>query len=290
VDYFDWKTFPFHETHDTVILWRVYGILCGASFPLKANRIWLDLHDGINIKQFLEMWYRYGSKINKVFFKSEYHKELFEKGLRLKLEEGRYTVIPNGVRIKEFSENIENVQRNPYRFCYCSCYTRGLVPILQYMWPIIKKMEPRAELHVYYGMDNVQEVDFKNTVEMLLSKSGVMDHGRQPLHIIAREKYMSSFHLYLTNSNSEIDCITVRESLVTGAIPLVSNHGIFKEREGIHFDLVDTNPMSYAQIAMKIVDIMKDSNSLDSYRETLKSSKTLITWMDVAEKWIQELS
>jgi len=287
VDFFDWKKFPFNESFETLILWRVYGLLCGGPFNLKAKRIWLDLHDGIVIKEFLENWYRYGSKVNKVFFKSNYHKELFDKTLRITLPKERYVIIPNGVRVDEFSVNVDTVPRNPYRFCYCSCYTRGLMPILQYMWPIIMNAEPRAELHVYYGMGSVQDQDFKKTMTELLARPGVMDHGRQPMDLIIREKYMSSFHLYLTNSDSEIDCITVRESCITGAIPILSKHGIFNERDGIHFDLNEGNPMSYAMIALEIIKIMKDNN-LDSLRQSLKQSTNLIKWIDVAEKWLQE--
>jgi glycosyltransferase involved in cell wall biosynthesis len=288
VDYFDWKKFPFNERHSVVILWRVYGLLCAAPFSIKASEIWLDLHDGVNIKQFMEMWFRYGSKVTRLFFKSEFHKEMFEKELRVKLKPERFAIIPNGVRIEEFSQNIENVPRNPFRFCYTSCYTRGLANILQHMWPIIFRAEPRAELHVYYGMDYVQDDKFKNAMKQLLGMPGVMDHGRQPVEIIVREKYLSSFHLYITHSNTEIDCITVRESLLTGAIPLISNSGIFKERDGIHFNIED-NPTSYAQAALKIIPLMKDPN-LDSFRENLKSSKSLITWEEVAEQWLSQSS
>ena len=62
------------------------------------------------------------------------------------------------------------------------------------------------------------------------------------------------------------------------------------QKVGFHFDLVDTNPISYAEIAIKICDIIKNPKyELDNYRETLKSSKTLITWTDVARKWLEEL-
>lgn len=287
VDFFDWKKFPFNETFNTLILWRVYGLLCGGPFPMKANRIWLDLHDGTIANTFLENWYRYGSKVNKIFFKSNYHKKLFDKSLRITLAKERYAIIPNGVRVDEFSVNIEKVPRNPYRFCYCSCYTRGLMPILQYVWPIIMNAEPRAELHLYYGMDYVMDQDFKRTMTELIAGPGVMDHGRQPLEIIAREKYMSNFHLYLTNSDSEIDCITVRESCVTGAIPILSTHGIFNERDGIHFELNEGDAMSYVRIAIELIKLMKDNN-LDTFRNKLKESKNLIKWDTVAAKWLDE--
>jgi len=97
---------------------------------------------------------------------------------------------------------------------------------------------------------------------------------------------MSNFHLYISNSDAEIDCISVRESLVAGAIPLISNYGVFKERDGIHFDLED-NQMSHLQVALKIINIMKDTE-IDLFREKLKKSTTLINWIDVSAKWIQE--
>jgi glycosyltransferase involved in cell wall biosynthesis len=287
VDYIDWKKFPFNEQHDILILWRLYGALSGLPFPLRANHIWLDLHDGNFSKELMEMWFRYNKKITKVFFKSEFHREIFEQTLRIKIDAKLYTIIPNGVQIDEFKNNKEMVKRNPYRFCYCSCYTRGLFPILQFIWPIIKQIEPRAELHVYYGMDGVKDEEFKKVMTQLLASKGVMDHGRQPVEIIAREKYYSSFHLYLSHSQQEIDCITIKESLITGAIPIISTFGVFKEREGIKFDLADTNKETFAKIALKIVEIMRDP-TLDVFRDTLKKSRTIIPWVDISAKWIQE--
>jgi glycosyltransferase involved in cell wall biosynthesis len=241
----------------------------------------------------MEMWFRYNKKITKVFFKSNFHRELFEKYFRFKLDPKLYTVIPNGVRVETFQKNTDLIQRNPYRFCYCSCYTRGLLEILQHMWPIIKQIEPRAELHVYYGMDSVQNIEFKKVMSQLLASKGVMDHGRQPVDVIVREKYMSSFHLYLSNAEAEIDCITVKESLVTGAIPILSTAGVFREREGIKFNLGDSSPTVYMNIALKIIELMKGQvqgtgQSLDIFRDTLKKSSTIISWIDISAKWIQE--
>ena len=288
VDYFDWKKFPFNETFDIVVLWRAYGMVCGLPFNIKANYIWVDLHDGNCAKEMMEMWYRYNSKVNKVFFKSGFHKAMFEKTLRVKLDDARSVIIPNGIRIENFSTNADLVKRNPYRFCYCSCYTRGLLPILQYVWPIIKQCEPRAELHVYYGLESIADEDFKKILNSLLASKGVMDHGRQPIEVIAREKHMSNFHLYLSNSDSEIDCISIKESIISGAIPLISTYGIFKEREGLHFDLGDGSPMTYGNIALKILEIMKDP-TLDIFRENLKKSNTIVSWKDISARWLQQL-
>jgi hypothetical protein len=115
-----------------------------------------------------------------------------------------------------------------------------------------------------------------------------MDHGRQPVEMITREKYLSSFHLYPTTSDLEIDCISVRESLLAGVIPLISNSGVFKERDGIHFEMIDINPVTFAQIGLNILEIMKRSD-LDTFRESLRMSASLVNWNDVAMKWMAEL-
>ena len=285
VDYFDWKTFPFEATHNIVVVWRNYGIICSLPFPLKAQHVWLDLHDNFN-DQFVDNWKKYNKAITKVFFKSEFHKEEFERINKVTLESTKYTIIPNGVRVDEFSKNKENVSRNPFRFCYCSCYTRGLQQILQYVWPVIYQFEPRAELHVYYGMTHIRDDKMKDMFLRLLSQPGVMDHGRQSMDIIIREKYLSTFQLYVTNTTVEIDCISIRESLATGCIPLISNSGVFKNREGIHFELEDMNIKCYQNLGVKIVEIMKHNNQLDTYRQHIKKSSLLTNWKQTAETWL----
>lgn len=284
VDYIDWKKFRYEDEHNVVILWRLYGLWCAAPFKFNAKYIWLDCHDNFG-GQFPDAWKQYGDKvINKIFFKSNFHKDEFEKNVGIKLSKDRYIIIPNGVRVEGFLENKDKIVKEPYRFCYCSCYRRGIIEIVKYMWPIIYQLEPRAELHVYYGMDNIKDEQSKAILKEVLSQPGVMDHGRQPMEIIAREKHRSSFQLYVTNTPIEIDCISIRESLATGCIPLLSNFGVFKDREGIHFDLNDTDPKCYQNIALKIVQLIKQ-DKLNGYREQIKKSPLLINWEQIAIKW-----
>jgi hypothetical protein len=289
VDYINWKKFPFEEIHNTVILWRLYGLWCGPAFPLKATNIWLDCHDNFG-GFFPETWKKYGNKVNKIFFKSNFHKIEFEKNVNEKLLSDRFVIIPNGIRVNDFLENKDNVVKNPYRFCYCSCYMRGLREILQFIWPIIYNHEPRAELHVYYGMNNVKDDNIKKMFYELFSQPGVMDHGRQPVNIISREKHLSSFQLYVTNTPIEIDCISIRESLAAGCIPIISNYGVFKDREGIHFDLDDKDIKGYQSVAVKVLQLLRQQDKLVDYREKIKKSPLLIDWKETSEKWLDELN
>jgi hypothetical protein len=127
----------------------------------------------------------------------------------------------------------------------------------------------------------------KGILRQLLAQPGVMDHGRQPMDIIIREKYMSSFHLYVSNTPIEIDCISIRESLATGAIPLISNYGVFKNREGVHFELDEKDAKCYQMIGVKIGQLLKQGDKLNGYREQLKKSNLLINWINIAKKWIE---
>ena len=285
VEYVSWKKFPFEHKYKLVILWRLYGLWCTAPFPIKAEKIWLDCHDNFG-GMFPEAWKKYGKVVQKVLFKSNYHKNEFEKANKEKLANNRFAIIPNGIRLDDFLKNKDNVQRNPFRFVYCSCYLRGLIELLQYTWPVIYHIEPRAELHIYYGMDSIKDEQMKQMLRQMLAQPGVMDHGRQPMDIVIREKYMSSFHLYVTNTPIEIDCISIRESLATGAIPLISNFGVFKDREGVHFDLKDNDMKCYQMIGLKICELMKQGSNLNSYRDQMKKSKLLINWNDTAKAWL----
>jgi hypothetical protein len=160
-----------------------------------------------------------------------------------------------------------------------------LVELLQYVWPVIYANFPQAELHTYYGMDQL-EPQARQHLMMLLGQPGVMDHGRRPMKEIVLEKWRSSFHLYITECQGEVDCISIRESLVTGCIPLISKLGVFGKREGLHFDLVKTQ-QGYQQIAHGICNLLTKPEFVEMCRQKFFKSKTIMDWNTVAEQWLE---
>jgi glycosyltransferase involved in cell wall biosynthesis len=283
VDYIDWKTFDYDKSYKIVILWRLSGINCMLQFPIKAEKIYVDLHD--NIYTFRFDYSLYSHKIDKIMFKSKYHVQCYEQALG-KLDPTKTVIIPNGIRTEPFTKQPDDVSRNFYRFCYCSCYTRGLMELLTYVWPHVYRNEPRAEFHIYYGMNQVQDQKFREHMQLLLSQPGVMDHGRQPMDLIIREKWQSNFHLYITDTIGEIDCISIRESLVAGCIPLLSDFGVFAERDGLKFKL-DKTPENYASIAQGIINILKKPDFIEMCRNKFKESPTITSWKQTAEEWLK---
>ncbi len=288
VDYFNISLLPIHKKYKNLISWRTSGLIMLSIFDLKIDNLFIDFHD--NFSYTLEKLNIDGvmtilEKAKYIMLKSTYHKECFEEYLK---KNNRVIVNPkilicmNGLRINEFSNKPKGVVRKPYRFCYCSSYDRGLALILKDIWPHIYSKEPNAELHIYYGMDYLFDEDSKKILTYLMGQPGVMDHGRKPLETIIEEKYTSTFHLYLCTCDAEIDCISIRESLITGCIPIIYDYGVFKERDGLKY-CNELNEENCKMIADDIVFKMKHTELVERCSESIKHSESIVSWKTVAE-------
>jgi glycosyltransferase involved in cell wall biosynthesis len=298
VDFIHWTKFPFDKQIKTLIGWRKCAIQILLNNEFKADKLLLDFHDNLSYTLSdinSELLGKLFNKVTYFMFKSNFHQKCFIDFIQSKnieVSNDKYKIIPNGIRIEDFSIN-NNYIRNPYRLCYCSSYDRGLEHILLYIWPIIIKMVPSAEFHVYYGMDYIYDNNFKDKMNKLINQPGVIHHGRQSMEEIIKEKYMSTFQLYLNNAFSEIDCINIKESLITGCIPIISKSGVFAERHGLQFDLDlskynhEQLPEVYHNISLDIINKMNDNNFIIHAREILKKSDTIISWSQVANLWLE---
>jgi hypothetical protein len=283
IDYISWKKFPFQCIFNILILFRANGFLSIVPFPIKAKQIYWDVYDNfIHNNKLIEFWKLYGYKIDKIYFKSIFH--IKEAETHLGLFNNKREIIPSGLRVEIFNKNYDLVERNPYRFCYTTYYDRGLEFLITGIFSVIKKIEPRAELHIYTGMDMISDEAFKNKMLNLFSEHGVCDHGSQPAEIISREKYMSCFELYISNIINEVDCISIRESILTGCIPLIANFGVFTERDGYKFDMNHEDAKVMQRNALLILNLMKDQNALNLSRIDLKNKcSTILSWDKVGE-------
>uniref|UniRef100_A0A6C0DCN0 Glycosyltransferase 2-like domain-containing protein n=1 Tax=viral metagenome TaxID=1070528 RepID=A0A6C0DCN0_9ZZZZ len=290
VEYISWKKFPYHFKFNILILFKMNGFLSSVPFPLKARKIFWDVYENfIHNDKVIEFWKKYGSKVDKIYFKSHFHKNEFKN--HMGEEPKNYEILPTGLRLETFSTNYDNVKRNPYRFCYTTFYDRGLEFLITGVFSVIKKIEPRAELHIYSGMDMINDENYKNKMLTLFSSHGVCDHGAQSAEVIAREKYMSTFELYISNIINEVDCTSIRESAITGCIPLIANFGVFNERDGIRFDMNHEDPKIMQRNALLILNMMKDQNKITSISKDIKNNcPTFISYQQVAEVMSQSFN
>jgi len=306
VVYYDTARYRFdaERAYPTLIIWRYPGLLLMDAAPvLRARRVWVDLHD--NEAYSYALLARHQSRVHGVFFKSDFHRGEY---MRYAADHGRdaaglrFSAIPNGVRLDMFGGagaadgaggGTDATGRDPYRFIYCSCYARGLTAILRNVWPRIHRAEPRAELHLYYGIGEAYRADpvFQEVRAVLGETLGVMDHGRRPAEEVAAAKRRAMFHLYPTKTPSETDCISVRESAAAGCLPILLDHGVFKARDGLKLSGDPENPADGAAMAERVLGWMRRPETLpgggaDAARARFAASPTLVTWKDVASQWL----
>ena len=283
-DYLNFKDFKCSVEYENLILWRLYGSHPLLSWPIKAKKIFIDLHDSIRLNDsFIDNI----DKVSHIMVKSNFHANVicnYYKGENLR---DKMLIVQNGVRVSEFTPK-GAIERDPYRFCWCSCYKRGLDFTLAYMWPIIKHYEPKASFHIYYGMDGIgnspREVRFKEQMGRLLSQAGVVDHGRQNMSEIIKEKHKSTFHLYYSKTAAETDCISIRESNCAGCIPIISQYNVFKERHGIQLPGDPTNQEDNRKVAAYILELLKKPDDIKNICDDITGKEK--SWSDVSKEWV----
>jgi hypothetical protein len=277
VEWRDVATYNSEQPYDVVILWRQAGFNMLKEHPeLKRGLLVMDFHDGaFDTTSFANT--PLSKTIDRLFVKSNFHRDLFTAIP----DDSRFAIIPNGIRMEVFNA-IRDIKRQPHRFNYSSQYTRGLEPFLRYAWPRIMDMWPDAELHVYYGQAG--KPDALARINQLMRQPGVHDHGKVDLSIVAREKFMSTFHVYLCTVQDEIDCISVRESTMAGCIPILTNNYVFRERYGIKIDGDPNNEATQIAAVDRILSLSYSEIAI-LRREGLKSP-TIIDWDDIAMRWL----
>lgn len=279
VHYKSVQDFDINNRFGDIILWRGFG---NHILPqVKANRVYIDLHD--NTDHRILPAELVNSKVEKVFVKSNFHTTLFPH-----INKDKFVVIENGVHVDLFKAK-PNQQKEPYRFCWTSSYERNLAENLEFIWPHIKKAIPQAEFHIYYGDDFLQQ-SLKDRLEGLYSLPGVVHHGRASLQKIATEKKRAMFHLYVTDTPAEIDCISVRESAAAGCIPLISSKSVFGERDGFHVPVESISDEEQMKIAAeKIIELALDKERVSAMSASLMGSRLVFGWQEVADRWVKEM-
>ena len=62
-----------------------------------------------------------------------------------------------------------------------------------FLWPLIKHKYPKAELHLYYGMDLVEQGQKQRMQSLINSQDGVIDHGRVAMEELNKSRENQHF-------------------------------------------------------------------------------------------------
>lgn len=283
VVYKNFDQFNVMDEYNILVIWRSLQLLL--TNDISARKKFIDLHDIVKEDELHESL---PGMVDGFFVKSKYHASMLRN-----VPEEKIIVVPNG-GAEEYT--FLNTRDKNY-VIYASSYDRGLIYMLKWGWPRIKKACPDAYLKIFYGWNGFDAVGgndiakqrFKAMMKSLMSQDGVEECGRISQTNLAREKSKASIHYYVGDFQ-EIDCISVRESAYLGAIPVVSREAhVFKEKED-YCILVDGDPCiqeTQERGADVIIELLKNPQLMEKRRNSLHVPKE--SWEMVAERWLDVL-
>lgn len=262
----------------TLILWRWPQY---ADMFDNAKNLILDMHDVSNPQFFTP---ERVEKIDTIMVKTNYHRTLYPE-----VPDEKFTIVGNGIDLSRFTET----KKNPYKFIYTSCPSRGLEHVLN-MWPQIKEKIPKAELHVFYGFKNYYEA-FKNNatkmewMEMMkekLTQEGITFHDRQSQQVIAEHMNESVAWLYPTEF-PEIHCITALEMQAAGVYPITTGYAALEETQqsGVKIE-GDPTGEKFQQRFISEIEMLVNEPKL--YQKDIRKGKEWAaqnSWTNVASAW-----
>jgi len=260
----------FNDQFNIFIGWRTPELFYKS---IKADKKYLWMHDVVENDTFNKTIL---NNVDKVILLSKYHRSLFPN-----IPEDKVFYSNNGIDPKDF-EGTED--RDPNRLIYASCPSRGLEHLAE-MWSSIRKVNPKAELHVYYGWENYikgnqnypKRMEWMYKLQANLKQDGIIDHGRIGHKELAREFMRSSIWAYPTEF-PEINCITAMKAQAAGCIPVTTGFAALEETQqyGAKAKL--------EQFLPALLDMMKNQGEFD--REKMaKWSLENNGWEQTARCW-----
>lgn len=220
VRYKPWYTFNYRDKQDILVVWRSLKVL---DYDIDASKVFVDIHDVIQEGEFTEKRLK---KINKVFLKSEAHRELYPK-----VPDDKIVVVPNGMDTSLFEVERD---RNPYLIINTSSPDRALSALIR-IFPKIKEKEPRAEMKWAYGFDIFDIIHAKDREKQAWKKimiqkmklAGIENLGKISHKEVAELTLSAGVMLYPTHF-MEIDCVSARKAQLGGAHVVCTDFGALK--------------------------------------------------------------
>lgn len=283
-----WKPFwdfNLRDKQDVVIAWRLPMLFDYKEVNATKKYVWL--HDVLKPKEFTP---RRLENLTKVFALSKYQRDLFPN-----VPDNKFMVTGNGICPKHFDKKIK---RNPFRMIYTSSYDRGLECLLK-LFPIIKKVVPKAELHIFYGWhvwdsmhkENPSKQKEKEEMIELMNQEGVYEYGRVSQEQII-EEYQKSNILAYPSEFPEISYITGMKAQAAGCIPVTTTKAALNETIQFGLKINSQNIYSDKQAQEEwingVINLLKNPPTEEERQEMMSWAKKKFDWDDIASCWDKE--
>jgi protein O-GlcNAc transferase len=277
------------------VLYRCPDIVARFDRTRKDQKLWLMMQD------WDYAWTEeHREKLDRLVVLSQVHKNwVVERHPEL---EPKMLVTSNAVKV-DLIEEIEQQglkPRNPNKIIYASSPDRGLKNLL-HIFSRVRESVPEAELHVFYGFDNIDKLvgkfpswktfaDLKAELLRLMEQPGVSWRGRVSQNELYHEWLSAGMWCY-PSSFWETSCITCMEAQSMGAIPVTNpvwaqgentKHGFF-----IYGNPED--PLTRARYAGALVQLLVSPDLQERIRVgMMPEARHRCDWENFVTQWAAE--
>jgi glycosyltransferase involved in cell wall biosynthesis len=286
VRYRDLSSYLPEVKSDVTIAWRFPEL---ADMDPESDTIVLWMHDmDVGTRLTRER----AEVFNSIVVLSQWHKQHMMATYPF-IPEEKFLVIGNGVTPENFTEDIP---RNLHRVVYTSSPDRGLDVILEHIWPQVVEAVPDAELHYFYGWNNIDSAsgaqpklqDFKRRVsELSMATKNVTNRGRVTQQTLAKELLGASIWLYPTYFH-ETFCISAVEAQLAGLYAVTNDLAALAETIGDGPATIIPGNVGEPEVRQKYVDRVIGLLQHDPgpfIRDEIRLGAHARSWADIASQW-----
>jgi hypothetical protein len=210
----------------------------------------------------------------------------------------RIYVSSNGIRREHIEKCIESATkvpliRNPNRMFFPSSPDRGLKFLLEQWWRI-REFNPKAELRVAYGFNNMEKIwgadpndwrrGYQGHLMGLLKQEGVTFLGRLNQNQVYAEWLQTGIWAHPTDF-PETSCITCMEAQALGAWPVTNKYWALEDNVKYGY-MVDGKPQDSALVRQNWMHNLAKAFKRNKGREEMqKWALQYHDWDNVALQW-----
>lgn len=260
--------------------------------PIMADKKAIIVHDiWLSQDPNANLWVQ---NVDKFFVLSPWHKEFFLK--HHKNADPTKTVISrDGIDLARFSHRLT---KEPGRMVYSSSPDRGLDVLLDCL-PEIRKCVPHANVHVFYGFENLEkaikhrggrpgELEWMNAIKVRLDDPGVVYRGRVGQTQLAKEMCKAEIWAYPT-AFTETFCMTGAEEMAAGNPVITSDLAALSTTVGDAGILIpgwNGSPEYKARFIDEVVTMLTDKDRWRHYHEKSLLKAKAYSWEGVVDEWL----
>jgi glycosyltransferase involved in cell wall biosynthesis len=241
--------------------------------------------------------------VHELFLLSDWHSHYVSQSDHWETPKRRYEQLKHYIfetrnGIKRYIEDVDIRAKDKNLFVYNSSITKGMVPLVEDLWPEVRKNIPDAKLMIIGGFysnagrnggPDESEINFHKLMNHYNGKDGITFTGVIPQSEIAQILAKASFMLY-PPAFPETYGISTLEAINYNTLPITSRYGALEEVAAksvsylTEYEYFKDNRQKQRMIE-SILRAYKDDYLREQKQYACDEIKPWSTWDKVAEQW-----